>query len=267
MKTLLLDAGNTRLKWALCEQGQLSRQDSLKYDWPSISTQLDATLGKLLTEVGPLAGVTMCNVAGEKFASALRALLSKHGRQHQSNDPLQEDALLTIKNVVAQADAFGVRCAYKQPAQLGADRWAALVAARHYCEGASCIIDCGSAMTVDVLTADGRHAGGVIIPGMEMMLASLLENTDGILASERPDLSPLAVTNTSEAVQAGIVAAMHGAVQQVLQQCADELGEKPACVLTGGNGKRLLSALPNSAIFEPDWVLKGLAIIAADDRF
>lgn len=268
MKTLLLDAGNSRLKWALCEKGQLSQQGSLSYDWPLLAAQLGATFSKLFAELGPLAGVALCNVAGEKLAAILRETLSAHWSENQASgvQQVQVSPALTIKNVVAQSDAYGVRCAYEHPAQLGADRWAALVAARHICAGACCIIDCGTAMTVDVLTEDGRHAGGVIIPGMEMMRASLLENTEGIFADERPDLSPLSVINTADAVQAGVLAAMRGTVQQVLQYCRDELGEEPACVLTGGDAQRLLPGLPDTAMFEPDWVLKGLAVIAAADR-
>lgn len=266
MKTLLLDAGNSRLKWAFCEQGQLSLQGALGYEWSTLADQLDAELGSLVSAEWPLAGVILCNVVGEKLEAAVRAMLSIQECKRQPHDRVQERASLTIKKVVAQPAAFGVRCAYEQPAQLGADRWAALVAARHHCDGVSCVIDCGTALTLDVLTAEGRHAGGMIIPGMEMMLASLIENTHGILASKRPELSPFAVRNTADAVQAGIIAAMRGSVQQMLQYCRDELGVEPICVLTGGNANWLLPGLPDTALLEPDWVLKGLAIIADENR-
>lgn len=258
MRNLLFDAGNTCLKWALYEQGQLSHQQSLNYERQSLVEQFGASLDQWLTQAGTIDGVILCNVAGEEIEVALRTVLSKQ---------FQKNTALTIKNVNAQLDAFGVRSAYKQATQLGADRWVALVAARHHCDGLSCIVDCGTAVTIDVLAADGRHAGGLIIPGMEMMRDSLIKNTDGILAFQRPDLSPLMVTNTAEAVQAGTFAAICGAVQQVLKQCADEFGEPPVCIVTGGNGKRLLSGLPKSTIFDPDWVLKGLAIIAEGDGF
>lgn len=266
MKMLLLDAGNTRLKWALAEQGRLSGQGALLYEWPRLATQLDTVLGKLFDETKPISGVTLCSVAGEQLDKVLQKTVATLQEKRQSRGLDQECITLPIKYVRAQSEAYGVRCAYEDPAQLGADRWAALVAARHHLEGASCIIDCGTAMTIDVLTADGRHAGGVIIPGMEMMMSSLVENTNGVFASDRPNLSALAVTNTVDAVQAGVLAAMHGAIQQVLQQCRDELGEEPTCVVTGGNAQRLLSGLPGSTIFEPDWVFKGMAVISARHR-
>ena len=272
MKTLLFDAGNTRLKWALCEKGQLSQQGSLRYKWPTLTAQLDGAFNKLLSEAGPLNGVTMCNVAGHKLAAVLQAILQEkmssslaESRAH-GHEQLKESAPLTINNVIAQSNAYGVRCAYENPAQLGADRWAALVAARHHIAGSSCIIDCGTALTVDVLSAEGRHAGGIIIPGMEMMMSELVENTDGVFASEQPDLSPLEVTDTAGAVQAGVIAAMRGAVHQVLQYCRDEFGDAPDCVLTGGNAQRLLPGLPGNTVVEPDWVLKGLAVIATADQ-
>ena len=268
MKRLLLDAGNTRLKWAICEEGQLSQQGSLTYEWASLESQLDAVFSKLLVEAGPLDGVVLSNVVGKKFTEVLQKVLNVNRADGvlPGGEQLKQSPPQAIENVTAQPNAFGVRCAYENPAQLGADRWAALVAARHYCEGASCIIDCGTAMKVDVLTADGRHAGGIITPGMEMMRSSLVENTEGVFASEQADLSPLAVTNTSGAVQAGAIAAMCGAVQQVLQYCCEEFGEAPVCVLTGGDAQRLLPGLPDSTRVEPDWVLKGLAIIATAEQ-
>lgn len=268
MKTLLLDAGNSRLKWAFYEAGELSHQGALRYEWSSLAIQLDALIGRLLGEAGLLAGVTLCNVAGGEVEAILEEKLNVHWMQNTASDGAgaQTHTAPAIKKVVVQTEAYGVRSAYKTPDQLGADRWAALVAARHHCTGTSCIIDCGTAMTVDVLTADGRHAGGVIIPGMEMMRSSLLEKTHGVIASEQANISPLAVTNTEEAVQAGVQAAMGGAVQQVLHDCIAEFGEEPTCVLTGGSGLRLLSGLPETTMVEPDWVLKGLAIISDTDR-
>ncbi len=266
MTTLLLDAGNTRLKWALCGPGQRSapapaqlvllHPGSLSYDWLNLPSQMVATLGSLLATRGDITHVLLCNVAGEKLDVPLRQCLAAL--------QVQESLTLTIDTVIAQADAFGVQSVYRQPEQLGADRWAALVAARHFSDAsksATCIIDCGTALTVDVLTARGHHAGGIIVPGATMMMASLYENTDAIVAGEWGQCSPLSVRSTNEAVQAGVLAALTGAVQRVLQQCQDELGEQAACVLTGGNAEKLMSSLPK-ARYEPDWVLKGLAVIA-----
>ena len=268
MKSLLLDAGNTRLKWAGCEEGQLSHQGSVRYEWASLETQLEGVFSKLLVEIGSVDGVIMSNVAGKALAAVMQEIMTASwaGRLVSKVERANKVAPLLIKNVVAKSNAYGVRCAYENPAQLGADRWAALVAARHYGTGASCIIDCGTAMTVDVLTADGNHAGGIIIPGLEMMRSSLVENTEGIFASKHPDLLPLAVTSTAGAIQAGVVAAMRGAVEQVLKNCRDELGVTPNCILTGGNAERLLPGLPDTTTVETDWVLKGLAIIAATDQ-
>lgn len=264
----MIDAGNSRLKWAISEDGRLSQHGSLRYDWTSLATQLRTAFHNLLTQTGPLAGVTMCNVVGKKLATTLQDILNAIWDEGLTSgaERAKISVPLTIQNVIAQATAYGVRCAYENPAQLGADRWAALVAARHYVSGASCIIDCGTAMTVDVLTADGRHAGGIIIPGMEMMMSSLVKNTEGVFACEQPELSPLAVTDTAGAVQAGVIAAMRGTVQQMLQYCREDFGKAPNCVLTGGDAQRLLPGLPDTTRVEPDWVLKGLAIIANADR-
>lgn len=253
MKVLLLDAGNTRLKWALCERGQFLQCGVFTYEWPLLPTQFHAQWG-LLTGVKKVDRLVLCNVVGDRFELPLRQWLV--------DNLLQETGRLTIETVQAQAQAFGVRCAYQKPAQLGADRWAALVAARHYVVGACCVISCGTALTVDVLNAEGVHIGGLIAPGIAMMRQGLLANTAHIEIEEVTTTSIFCVRDTASAVQAGIMAAAVGTVQQVLQQCHEHGQKPPVCVVTGGDAELLLPALPTSSQHKTKWVLKGLAIIA-----
>jgi type III pantothenate kinase len=199
--------------------------------------------------------LVLSNVLGERLASPLRQWLAAQ--------ELQEAGPLSIEQVTAQAQAYGLRCAYTDPSRLGADRWAALVAARQYITGTCCVIDCGTALTIDVLSTDGQHEGGLIAPGMTMMRQSLQTNTVQIDAAESVSRSIFSVHDTVDAVQAGIIAAMAGTVQQVLAQCHERGWSDPICVVTGGNAQALLPVLPQGCVHEPDWVLKGLAIIAA----
>jgi len=258
MNVLLLDAGNTRLKWALCEQGRFLRRGLFAYEWSALPMQFDAQWGALANTVA-LDKVVLCNVSGNRLESSLRQWLSSNCLQERA---LQEAVPLTIETVEAQAQAFGVQCAYRQPAQLGADRWAALVAARYHIDGACCVIDCGTALTVDVLSAEGVHVGGLIVPGMTMMRQSLLANTAQIEISDTTKTSIFCVQDTTSAVLAGIMAATAGAVQQVLQQCREYGQQAPVCVVTGGDAPVLLSTLPKGSLHKAEWVLKGLAIIA-----
>lgn len=258
MNVLLLDAGNTRLKWGLCERGRFLHRGEFSYDWSALPKQFTAQWSALLN-AGSVEKVVLCNVAGDRLESPLRQWLADSIVHKKS---LQETAPLTIENVVAQPQAFGVQCAYEQPAQLGADRWAALVAARHHVTGASCVIDCGTALTIDVLTVEGVHVGGLIAPGMTTMRQSLLENTAQIDVDVATDSSLFSVRDTASAVQAGIMAATVGMVQQALQQCDAHGQPAPVCVVTGGNAQALLPSLPEGSLHDAEWVLKGLAIIA-----
>jgi len=258
VSVLLLDAGNSRLKWALCERGQFLQHGAFAYDWASLPAQFDQQWGALGKADAVEKGV-LCNVAGDRLESALRQWLHDTGLPEKA---LQETAPLTIEIVAAQAQAFGVQCAYAQPSQLGADRWATLVAARQHIVGASCVIDCGTALTIDVLNAEGVHVGGLIAPGMAMMRDSLHANTAKIAVKDVTSPSIFSVRNTASAVQAGIMATTAGAVQQVLQQCRDQGLPAPVCVVTGGNAQTLLPSLPQGSLHEAEWVLKGRAIIA-----
>ena len=257
MKVLLIDAGNTRLKWAVYEPGQISPGPittgvAITYKHSTLEAQMAALWSELQAQYGKFDKIVMSNVAGEKIANRVGYWV-------------KEAKELTIENVAASPHAYGVRCAYQQPTQLGADRWAALVAARHHIPGASCIIDCGTALTIDVLTAEGVHLGGVIVPGLAMMRNSLVKNTEGISAAEE-GAAALFASDTQNAVLAGANAAAAGAVEHVLQRVRDELGVEPTCIVTGGDAERLLKNLSGKFCHEPDWVLKGLARIAHHDE-
>jgi len=197
----------------------------------------------------------------------------KLSRKKSHQDPgaptLQNDKIrvkendgLTIDKVTAQAAAFGVTNAYREPSQLGADRWVALVAAHYHHQGPSCIIDSGTALTVDLISKEGQHAGGLILPGMALMRAALVEKTDAVQVSEQGQTKAFDVHSTEDAVKAGVHAAMLGAVQQVLAECQLKWGAEPHCVVTGGNAEVFKMSLPESSTYDSDWVLKGLAVIA-----
>jgi type III pantothenate kinase len=263
MTTLLLDAGNTRLKWAFCQSSPHSvtesqdalifRPASLTYDEQDFETQVIESLSRLMPPESHIEHILLCNTAGDKMLRAVQ-----HCVHAQKNKTLR----MTI--VGAQKQAFGVCNAYQDSTQLGADRWVALIAGRHLVKGNMCIIDCGTAMTVDLLDKAGQHLGGIIIPGMSMMMASLSGNTAAVglhaSAGHHSSHSVFDVRSTADAVRAGVLAGMIGAVNQLLGECQQKQGQKPICVLTGGDGQHLLSGLPG-ARYDADWVLKGLAIM------
>lgn len=259
MTTLLIDAGNSSLKWALCSNGRLEIGDPVVYQWSSLVNQLTEAWQFFPKKNISVTKIILSNVAGQQVVDALNLWREKAL-------PVKKAGEVAIETVVAQASAYGVINAYQQPEGLGADRWAALVAARHYIKGDACVIDCGTALTVDILTADGEHAGGIIAPGWEMMKSSLVINTKGIASGKSETLELLGQT-TQQAVQAGVSAACVGAVEYTLQRYQEKVGVTLSCVVTGGAAQlllpKLLSSKFGSAVHhEPAWVLKGLAVLS-----
>lgn len=245
-KILLLDAGNSRIKWAWLTQEGLRNRDSAPHSAGDFSARIEAAWA----HAGRPLRVLIANVAGEGFASDLTAWIEKLWG-------------LKPEFVVPQQVAFGVTNAYHDPGKLGSDRWAALIGVHHQELGPTCIVDCGTALTVDALTADGRHLGGLILPGLTMMRHALVSNTQGISykMSDEAALMPFARC-TGDGVVSGTLYALVAAIDRVVSDMTLLL-EPETRVLTGGDAERLLPLLAGHYRHEPDLVLQGLAVIAA----
>lgn len=244
---LVLDAGNSRLKWARSEPDAWVAGASLEWsaarvDAPPEQWQAMATPERVVG--GSVAGAA----AGRQIAQWTRTLWG-----------LEPEWLRST------AEAQGLRNPYREPARLGIDRWAALVSA--HCEGVApaCVVDCGSALTVDLLGRDGRHRGGWIVPGRRMMMQALLAGTADV---DIPQRAPSAVSgpsfgeDTVEAVEGGMRAALLGVIERALLTADRMCGESVACLLTGGDGEWLRSGVSRECRLVPDLVLRGLARLA-----
>ena len=159
--------------------------------------------------------------------------------------------------------AFGVTNGYAVPERLGVDRWLALIAARRHYPGASCIVDCGTAATVDVLAESGEHLGGLIVPGLELMRRSLAEGTEALEANVTAHFELLA-RDTQDAITAGCRHALAGFIERVAHAVPDLIGGPCRNIMTGGDGERVLPALEIPFELDPHLVLRGLAIMAED---
>jgi type III pantothenate kinase len=246
--TLLLDAGNTRLKWAITRGDCLLMGEPVVYCQPDWTEQLDAFWQELPANVAPTRAL-LAGVAGSDVTAALVQQVKTRWE-------------VTIQNVISSAHDCGVRNAYAHPERLGADRWAALVAARHYCDGPTCIIDCGTTLTVDLLDADGVHRGGIIAPGLNMMRAGLRSGTAGLSKATLPPTGLLA-NDTGSAMAAGVHAAAAGVVEGMTRRCHALTGLVLHRIITGGDALAVLPWLEGNFRHQPHWVLKGLAVIAA----
>jgi type III pantothenate kinase len=240
--TLLVDAGNSRVKWGILKRTRIHGVDSVAH-----GVDVFATLASVWEGLERPDRVVVASVAGQEFDEDLRDWVMEHWG-------------LDAELVVPPPRGQGVVNAYAEPQRLGADRWAALVAARGLVEGPVCVVDCGTAITVDALAADGTHLGGLIVPGMAMMGQALVEHTRGIDAIEGGRAALLA-RDTAGAVRGG---ARYAAIALIDRVCADleaELGGIER-IIGGGDAGLLLPLLSGPFHYEPNLVLDGLARIA-----
>ncbi len=240
---LLVDLGNSRLKWA--QQGPgVWRTDSA----PLTEGDIAPLLGSVWSGHAAPRHVIVCSVSAP---ARLRAL-EQWVRARWS---------VTAHVVRAQVEQLGVKNRYRRPEQLGADRWAALIGARGLTSSSACVVDCGTAVTVDALSRDGEFLGGAIFPGLRLLRDSLVRGTQAIETDEGAATDCLA-RSTADGVAAGTVFGLAGALERLIAEHRQTLGETMQVILTGGDAAQLAPHLRVPVTPVPDLVLKGLARIA-----
>jgi len=152
----------------------------------------------------------------------------------------------------------GVTCAYDDPGELGADRWAALLGVHAVREGDVCIIDCGTAVTMDVITAAGRHLGGAITPGLAEMRGALDRSTHQL--TDAPAVPELLARNTRSGIQGGTLLGLAGAIDRLIVEAEKLSGLRLGCVITGGDAETLRELLVHDTELQPHLVLRGLLV-------
>lgn len=227
---LCLDAGNTRLKWGLREGRAWRGQGVLALDdHDGIAALLPAVSENILA----------CNVAGEAVAQRIADIAAAYG--------------VPLEWFRSSAVCCGVTNGYDNPAQLGADRWAALVGARGLHAGNALVVMTGTATTIDVLDADGKFRGGLILPGLELMQRSLAHNTAGL--PEAHGVYRPIPTNTDDAIASGTLQATLGAIERMCRPMSADF----LCLLSGGAADALVPHLKLPLRRVDNLVLEGLA--------
>lgn len=234
---LAIDCGNSRVKWGLHRGGRWRGGGT-------VGVSDLASLGKRWRGVGVEDTIVVANVAGRGVKARLEQILGR-----RSAAPIW---------VRATRQACGVTNRYHRPAQLGADRWAALVGAWSMVRGPCLVVGAGTATTADILRSDGTFAGGVIIPGVDLMKRSLARGTAGLdLAKGRHAAVP---RNTADAIETGCVLAQAGAIERMF-----EMTEPGAvCVISGGAAGQIARRLGMPLRLVDNLVLEGLVRIAQE---
>ena len=156
--------------------------------------------------------------------------------------------------------AAGVTCTYRDLRQLGVDRWLGVLGAWQRARRATCVVNSGTATTVDAVDDSGRHLGGLIIPGLGLMEDSLLKRTSDIaraVDTAAPARAEFFSDNTADAVRNGAVFAT--AAERAAAELERRSGGRPLLLVTGGNAPRIATCLSGGHEIVPDLVLRGLA--------
>lgn len=232
---LCLDCGNTRLKWGLSEHGQWLERGAVAL------TGIDR-LRQVLASLPHPQRAIVCNVAGAAMAKSIAAAVT-----------------MPLLWVTSRAEQCGVKNSYEDPAQLGADRWAALIGARRLHQGDCLVVNAGTATTVDVLDAEGIFQGGLIVPGVHLMRSSLAGNTAQLpLAAGACKTLP---RNTADAIASGCLIATAATIERMFAGLAGRSGA--VCLLSGGAAAGFAPLLDIPLRRIDNLVLEGLACIGA----
>jgi type III pantothenate kinase len=249
MTVILVDVGNTRIKWATLAAGKLVLPGGAVH-----RGSLDSGVAAFAAQLPPRARIIAANVAGRRMAERLEALVAARPGS-------------SLEFVATAAERFGVRCAYADPSRLGVDRWVAVLAAYHSAHGAACAISAGTAVTFDAVDAAGAHLGGLIFPSTHLSAAALDSHTSNIgSTATAPAVArglELLGRNTDAAVGHAAWLALSAALDRAVATVERALGARPVVYLTGGDAQALQGWLETRVELRADLVLEGLKLFAA----
>jgi type III pantothenate kinase len=230
---LLVDIGNTRVKWARLVDGQMGKQHAAASTGWGAQQYARRVIGR--GWAGREGRIVVSSVAGKQTNQLLVA-------------------------------AAGVTTEYLEPWRLGVDRFVGAIGAHHLASGQPvCVVNVGTAMTIDLVDGSGLHRGGAIVPGPALMVDSLLTQTNGI--RRRATGGPSGITSlfagtTRTAIGQGALYAAAAVIDRAIEEARGQLGAKPLVLLTGGGSAAIKPLIRSTAVGLPELVLHGLAVWA-----
>lgn len=228
MKHLLVDVGNTSAKYCL----------------------LTDSCYQLITSFDAL-----------QVIDSIDALVIASVSDNPEVDQLRDKALasnISVQNVEVMPESFGITCGYPNYQNLGIDRWLAVIAAELlYPQENLVIVDAGTAMTVDFLTANKKHLGGWIIPGIDLMQEAIVNKAPNVFKTDQCVQETFA-TDTPSAVFNGCVVACESTIYSAVELFSQKVGSNIRVLLTGGNAGLLLNRLKIESVEQQNLIFIGL---------
>ena len=239
-KVLCLDIGNSRIKWGVCELATLDMSHR------GVAKELGQA-GDGFSDISPMP-VWVSSVASRDVNDSVSQWFEENWRQR-------------LNFIKPEPEFKGLKNAYKVSEDLGVDRWLAMVSARSFSSGDYCVIDAGTALTIDVVSSTGEHQGGLIMPGLSLMAVALSAGTANInqVIGKQKTLAD----NTVDAVASGIMTSWLGGIEKALSEVRQK---HPGCVVfvTGGDAEKVKSINIDNVVYNNDLVLLGVGLKARD---
>ena len=262
MRWLLLDAGNTRLKWAIWDANPNSQLDKCarlhnigecRYSCDALLTHLNV----LWSSLPDIDNVLLANVADTAIESVIQCYISKRWG-------------LKLKIMSTPGEGNGIKNGYSRSQQLGVDRWAAMLGGWNArpVAGPLWVVDCGTAVTIDFVDMTGQHQGGLILPGLAMMTDQLTGVTHKMSAvadsSSEQNKSAAVIGSLAQDTDAAVRSGVYTSLVSAIDRSVHDLQGESILMITGGDGASLYPLLKGDWVYRPQLVLEGMAIYAED---
>ncbi len=249
MSLILIDAGNSCLKLSIIESLEEKISDYFTLSYLNLYDELLNELQALV-----VSRVIVCSVSNPLV-------------YHTISDVVHELWRIQPEQIIVEQDCYGISTRYKNPRLLGVDRWLAMIAAYQEFTDNLCVIDCGTAVTVDVLTDEGMHLGGLIVPGLQTSRDAL-----GLKANNLPFVennnenynnnSSLLANNTQDAILGGTLYQLSAYIERIVADIKHEFGDNAQCIITGGDAEQIQLLSMHQFHYREMLVLEGLRIVA-----
>lgn len=245
-RKLLVDIGNTNLKWCWLEADVLTGLQAIPHRRGALPDLPERCWG-----------------GSERPEAAFVANVAAPVLNQQIDRWMRDNWALAPEFLLSRAESFGVKNGYCKAEQLGVDRWLTLIAVYNLYSTPACIVDSGTAITIDVINESGRHLGGLILPGFELMRGALLENTHIPRVQSIQSTLDILGKDTENAVASACLNSAAALVERVVNTVTASMGKRPDVFMTGSDAALMQSALTIPTQLKRDLVMSGLSVVAA----
>lgn len=241
---LLLDIGNSNIDWAVENKNGIQKIHKFSYQKKKLPSKYDA---HICLKKKPDAILLSCVV--DKLLIKNIQLWSKRKWNIIPWQAKVSSYFNELKN------------GYDDTSKMGVDRWLAMIAAWEKYKEALCVVDCGTAVTVDLIDSYGQHIGGYIVPGIELMQKTLISNADKIKVNISNEVNIQIPKNTKNAIRNGASLATIAMIDNSVKLLRKKTKKMPKCIITGGMGKQIRPYLNKYFKLDNKLVLRGLSIM------